>query len=120
MGIGKLSKKLMKVGRKARTALGSPGKELVEAVFERAITILEAELTRAKRGRRAEKKAEKPAKAEAKGGAKKAKKPAPPKKKARKAAAAAGEAGAGGAEAAPEAEVAPASDGASEPGTLTT
>jgi hypothetical protein len=44
MGIGKLGKKLDKVARKAKKTLGPRGKELAQAVFERAISILEAEM----------------------------------------------------------------------------
>jgi hypothetical protein len=44
MGIGKLGKKLDKVERKAKKTLGARGKELAQAVLERAISILEAEM----------------------------------------------------------------------------
>ena len=44
MGIGKLGKKLIKVGRKTERTLGKRGKQLAEAVVERAISILVAEL----------------------------------------------------------------------------
>lgn len=44
MGIGKLGKRLDKMARKARKSLGRRGKELSEAVLERAISILESEL----------------------------------------------------------------------------
>jgi len=44
MGIGKLGKKLIKVARKAEETGGKRGRELAEAVLERAISILKAEM----------------------------------------------------------------------------
>jgi hypothetical protein len=44
MGIGKLGKRLIKVGRQTGKDLGKRGKEMAEAVFEKAISILETEL----------------------------------------------------------------------------
>ena len=52
MGVDKLGKKLVKVGRRARKTLGKRGKELAEAVLARAISILEAELKAAQDGKR--------------------------------------------------------------------
>lgn len=53
MGIGKLGRKLIKVGRRTGKKLGKHGRELTEAVLERAISILEAELKRAGQGGKA-------------------------------------------------------------------
>src|SRR5690348_8965106 len=44
MGIGKLGKRLDKIARKAKKTLGRRGKEVAEAVLERAISILDSEL----------------------------------------------------------------------------
>jgi hypothetical protein len=47
MGIGKLGKRLDKIARKAKRTLGRRGKEVAEAVLERAISILDSELKEA-------------------------------------------------------------------------
>jgi len=44
MGIKKLSKKLLRLGRKANKDLGTSGKPWVEAVFETAIGVIEDQL----------------------------------------------------------------------------